>query len=96
MKRTITALDAHLSSQKIKANQRREWLVGTKCTICDLSFVVWNMPQVLNVCFRDDEEVDTMDKRKETWPQWAKWHQRTVGVDKVEEFLSTAEALKRL
>ena len=96
MKRTIKALDGHLSSSDLETNQRREWLVGTKCTVTDLSFVVWDMPQVLDVCFRGDKEVDTVNKRRERWPEWAKWHERVVRVDGVEKFLENAEALKRL
>lgn len=96
MKRTIKALDGHLSSSGPDANQGREWLVGTKCTIADFSFVVWDMPQVLDVCFRGDEEVDAVNKRMGNWPEWAKWHQRVVRVNGVEKFLGNAEALKRL
>ena len=95
MKRTIKALDTHLSSSDPETSQPREWLVGTKCTIADLSFVVWGMPQVLDVCFRGDEEVDAVNKRRERWPEWANWHERAVRVDGVEMFLRNAEALKR-
>ena len=93
MKRTITALDGHLSSSD-PITKPREWLVGTKCTIADLSFVVWAMPQVLDECFTGDEEADTESKRKEKWPDWASWHERIMRVNGVERFLENAEALK--
>ena len=94
MRRSISALDNWLSNQDSETCQDREWLVGTKCTIADLSFVIWDMPQILDVCFRGDREVDAEEKRRKTWPEWAKWHDRIVRVDGVENFLASAEAFK--
>ena len=94
MKRTITALNRHLSIPTSEMN--RPWLVGKKCTIADLSFVVWDMPQVLDVCFRGDGEVNTVKKRRARWPGWANWHQEILRVDGVEKFLLGTDALKRL
>lgn len=95
MRRTIKALDDYLSSSDPKTNQRREWLVSTKCTIADLCFVVWDMPQVLDMCFKGEEDVDNVNKREERWPAWAKWHERVQNVDGVRKFLENAEALKK-
>ena len=94
MKPTITAVDGHLSTSDGDTKQRQDWLIGTKCTIADLSFVVWDMPQVLNVCFRGDEEVDTVEKRLSKWPKWARWHESIESVSGVKDFLEDAEALR--
>ena len=47
--RVLTVLDGVLAT--------REWLVGGKCTIADLSFVQWNNVAMFRI-FKDVEDVD--------------------------------------
>lgn len=66
VKRTITTLN--------RALEGKEYLVGEKPTIADLSFVPWDL--ALDAIMIGDEEAATVEARQKLWPNWAAWHSR--------------------
>ncbi|KAI0338979.1 glutathione S-transferase [Trametopsis cervina] len=62
--RVFGVLDGVLSKQ--------EWLVGNKCTIADISFIMWNL--IALSLFKEDNEFNF----EKDFPALAEWHKKVV------------------
>ncbi|KAH9833866.1 glutathione S-transferase, partial [Rhodofomes roseus] len=77
--RVLGVLDGVLS--------KREWLVGGKCTIADLSFVPWNL-YALRVILKNRPDVDV----PKDYPAYYKWHRAMFARESVAKIAAPAEA----
>jgi len=65
---------------------KREWLVGDKCTVADLSFVVWNIPHIVLAGY------DGFDFARD-FPAVYKWDQAMRARDSVRTAFAAREAI---
>lgn len=73
-KRIIGVLDQSLRKQKEKLDLGAEdevWLVGDKCTIADLSFVLWDV-LLFTSLFPEGHQIDS------EFPEFYKWHTNVI------------------
>jgi glutathione S-transferase len=68
VKRTLGTINSALKG--------KEYLVGNKCTISDLSFVNWDL--TLDNVLEGDKEAATKEQRVALFPNWASWHSRLL------------------
>jgi glutathione S-transferase len=52
----------------------KEYLVGNRCTISDLSFLNWDL--LLDRVLAGDPEAASKEEREALFPHWASWHNR--------------------
>ncbi|KAH9891656.1 glutathione S-transferase C-terminal-like protein [Cubamyces lactineus] len=78
--RVLGVLDGVLS--------KRDWLVGDKCTIADLGFVVWNVSATRFLL----KDYPGFDLAKD-FPSTYKWHARMLAREKVAKVLETQLAM---
>lgn len=78
VKRTITTVN--------RALEGKEYLVGNKVTIADLSFIPWDM--ALDMILFGDDETATADGRQKVWPNWAAWQARLLQRPAVQKMIA--------
>ncbi|KAH9910405.1 glutathione S-transferase C-terminal-like protein [Epithele typhae] len=62
---------------------KQAWLLGDKCTVADISFVIWNQPVVALGLLSDVEGMDVPTK----FPAFYAWHQKLVAREAVKKIL---------
>ncbi|KAH8889163.1 glutathione S-transferase [Thozetella sp. PMI_491] len=85
VKRTITTVN--------RALEGKEYLVGGKITLADLSFIPWDM--TLDAIFMGDSEAATAEGRKQLWPNWYKWHQMLLLRPAVQKMVSIRKTVQK-
>jgi glutathione S-transferase len=64
VKRTIGTIN--------RALEGKQYLVGGKVSLADLSFIPWDLS--LDVILAGDSEASTAPERAKIWPNWHAWH----------------------
>ncbi|KAL3470509.1 glutathione S-transferase [Aspergillus californicus] len=81
IKRVLSVLNRHLKG--------RQYLVGDKCTVADLSFVTWD----LMIPWIFGEETEAIEIQK-NYPDYYAWHQRLISRPHVAKVLADKVAAK--
>ncbi|KAJ2966533.1 hypothetical protein NUW54_g13778 [Trametes sanguinea] len=68
---------------------QREWLVGGKCTVADLSFIAWNKVAV-EFLLEDYSEFHGLEK---DFPALHKWHNALLARESVKKVYAVREEL---
>ncbi|KAH9934023.1 glutathione S-transferase C-terminal-like protein [Epithele typhae] len=63
---------------------KRAWLLGDKCTVADISFVIWNMGPVSRGMLSNVEGLDVPTK----FPAFYAWHQKLIAREAVKKMLA--------
>jgi glutathione S-transferase len=78
VKRTIATIN--------RALEGKQYLVGGKVTLADLSFVPWDL--ALDTILIGDGETATMEGRAKLWPNWFAWHSSLVQRPAVQQMIA--------